>query len=573
VPLAAVLSLPLAAPSAQSPQGQTVFRAGTVLVPVDVRVLDRGGKAVADLKAEDFVIRENGVPQELRHFSVQSLSASTAEAGAPLRRTGIAPSALSPQNRRLFLIVLGRGRLQEPSKALDALLRFVRDRLLPQDQIALMAWNRATDFTTEHEKVASVIGRFRARHEEIEMDLRLQLGGLAGLYAGRELPRAIQAKIDDVFNGPWVPAARQVLPGAATDPAEAAARRNADLLLRKSEIELAAEAVRGLGGSDARLMDLMADTTFGMDFDDYVALSRQTLQDVGNLYAGIDYLRFIEGEKHLIFLTEQGFLLPTADYDRDVAAQAAAARVAIDTIQTGGVATRMINGFPEVPPQTSFALGALRTVSEMSGGQVSISRYGEAAFDRILQATTSGYLLGYTPADSAIDGSFRKITVEVKRRGVSVSHRRGYFARAGETDFDPRRSLATTRMVSAANFPAEVKDLKLSIKVSDVRNGSRRAVDVEATVAADRIVFASLGDRHLAALNVAVLCTDQQGASVGELWRPVDMTVSSSLLEAVKQTGLTFSVQVPVRSPPIFVKVIVYDYGADLIGSKLTRAR
>jgi len=563
--LPAVLLLP-AAPAAQAPQGQTVFRAGTALVPVDVRVLDRRGQAVTDLTADDFVILENGVRQQIRHFSAHVLTPAAPDTGGPLRRVAGPDTALSPQNRRLFLIVLGRGRLQEPSKALDAALRFVRDRLLPQDQVALMAWNRATDFTVEHEQVAAVIRRFRDSHAEIEMDLGLHFGGLAGLYAGRQLPASIQAKIDRVFSGEFVPGSREILPAAAGSDAEA--------LLRKSELEVEAESLRRFAFTDGRLADLMTRdvATMGMSFDDYVALNRQTLQDVGNLYAGIEYLRFIEGEKHLIFLNEQGILLPRADYDRDIAALASAARVAIDSLQTGGVATRMVNGFPEIPPHIGFALGALRTLSETSGGQLAVSTSGEDAFDRILEATGSGYLLGYTPSTPALDGRFRRISIEVRRRNVTASYRRGYFARA-EEDFDPRRVIATTRMVAAANVAADVKDLKLSVEATSVGSGGSRVVRVDAVVDASRLAFAAAGEKHLAALNVAVLTTDQNGTSLGELWQPLDMTVTTDLLAHVKQKGLPFTVQVPVRTRPTFVKVIVYDYGADLIGSTRVRVR
>ena len=145
---------------AQTPQNPPVFRAGTTLVPVDVRVLDRKGLPITDLKAEDFTILENGVPQEIRQFSSQALTPNpAAELQLPRRNETMAAASLTPQNRRLFLIVLGRGRLVEVSKTMEALLNLVRKQLLPQDQVALMAWNRATDFTADHEKVARVIER------------------------------------------------------------------------------------------------------------------------------------------------------------------------------------------------------------------------------------------------------------------------------------------------------------------------------------------------------------------------------------------------------------------------------
>jgi VWFA-related protein len=546
--------------SAQAPAAQTVFRSAAVLVPVDVRVLDRKGVPVTDLKADDFTVFEDGKPQQIRHFSALALTPDTPDANVPLRRVGGAAATIPPQNRRLFLIVLGRGRLQGPSKGLDALLTFVRERLLPQDLVALMAWNRATDFTIDREKVAAVIERFKPRHESIEAYLQLLYSGLSGLYAGRQIPRAIQVKIDDVFH---VPAAgtREVLAGATTDKAAAEAGRQADLLLRKSEIEARASAYRQFNTTDRTLGDLMAEPTMGANFDDYVALSRQTLQDVGNVYAGIDYLRFIDGEKHLIFVTEQGFLLPSADYDRDVAALASDARVAIDTFQTGGVATQMVDG---------FALGALRTVSETSGGQFSVSDRGVDAINRIAHATEFGYVLGYAPANPALDGKFRKIKVEVRRKSVTVAFRHGYFARPDES-FDPRKSIAMTRMVAAANFNGNIQDLKISMKVTDAKTGGGRTVTVETFVPVDRLVFAKTSAGSLAAIGQAVLCTDAHGDSVGELWRTVDVNVPIEEYDRVRQTGLRLSITVPVTVPPAWVKVIIYDYGSDLLGTTKTR--
>ena len=320
---------------------------------------------------------------------------------------------------------------------------------------------------------------------------------------------------------------------------------------------------------------MMSDANFGMSFDDYISLSRQTMQDVGNLYAGIDYLRFIDGEKHLIFVTENGFLLPSADFDREIGALASDARVAIDAIQTGGVVTTLVDNIPVVTPQTGFALRALRTVSEGSGGQVSTSTRADVAIDRILAATGFGYLIGYSPSNTTLDGRFRSLKIEVKRRDVTVLYRRGYFARAEAATFDPRRSLASTRIITASNYSGDIKDLDVSFKGTDTKAGAVRGVKVDVVVNASRIVFARMvgvsGVQHLAALNVAVFCTDREGLTVGEQWKSLDLTVPDAMLAAVRQAGLTFTVEVPVRQPPIWVKVVVYDYGSDLIGTKYTR--
>ena len=180
--LAAATSLWAQNPPA-APQTPPVFRGSTTLIPVDVRVIDRDGKPVTDLRQSDFTVAEEGVRQDIRHFSTHAFTADD----------------LTPQNRRVFLIVLARGKLQQPAKGVDGMLHFVREKLLPQDHVAVLAWNRATDFTTDHDGVASLLERFKRAHEDIENKLKMRFSGLAAIYGGSRIPTEIQKQIDTVF--------------------------------------------------------------------------------------------------------------------------------------------------------------------------------------------------------------------------------------------------------------------------------------------------------------------------------------------------------------------------------------
>jgi len=128
-----------------------VFRSAVTLVPLDVRVTDKNGKPVTDLRQDEFTVVDDGARQDIRHFSVRTLTADVPETDTKMMLRESAVS-LEPQTNRIFLIVLGRGRLQEPSRAVDALIHFVRERLLPQDQVAVFAYNRATTFTRDHRR-------------------------------------------------------------------------------------------------------------------------------------------------------------------------------------------------------------------------------------------------------------------------------------------------------------------------------------------------------------------------------------------------------------------------------------
>jgi hypothetical protein len=158
---------------------------------------DRNGKPVVDLTPR-FHGLENGKPQKIdysRRTGSSRLSPTLPSVSAELRCF----ESSVPQNRHLFLIA--RTRQTRSVEGVDATLRFVHQRLLPQDQVAVMAWNRATDFTTDHQKAAEVIERFKRDHEAIEALMVQHFSGLGGVHGGSEIPQPLQIMIDRVFGG------------------------------------------------------------------------------------------------------------------------------------------------------------------------------------------------------------------------------------------------------------------------------------------------------------------------------------------------------------------------------------
>jgi VWFA-related protein len=77
--------------------------------------------------------------------------------------------------------------------------------------------------------------------------------------------------------------------------------------------------------------------------------------------------------------------------------------------------------------------GILNDLAKETGGRAIFPDGPEdlkEAFDQIAAELRSQYYLGYTPTNSARDGKFRKIEVKVKRGGLKVQARRGYYAAA-----------------------------------------------------------------------------------------------------------------------------------------------
>jgi hypothetical protein len=83
---------------------------------------------------------------------------------------------------------------------------------------------------------------------------------------------------------------------------------------------------------------------------------------------------------------------------------------------------------------------SLRVIADETGGFASVNSNSlTGAFDRIVQANSRYYVLGYYPPSHPRDGRFHKIEVRVKRPGLKVSARKGYASPRGKTPEEKKR--------------------------------------------------------------------------------------------------------------------------------------
>jgi VWFA-related protein len=539
------LSLHGLASSGQNPPAQQTrpqFRASTTLVPVDVRVLDRRGRPVTDLTQDDFTVLEDGVPQAISHFSSHAMVAMepTPERARLLRTTRSLEA--EPQEHRVFLILLGRGRLQGPSKGLDATLHFVRNQLLPQDLVAVQAWNRATDFTTDHGRIATLIERFTEAHLEIEMLLRLRFSGLAAVYGSAAIPDGIQRRIDTVFDGSEV---RQVPEVPVTGARQMAVdnRRIRELLEGTATLDV-------MGADEAE--------SLALSYDEFVDEAIETNQNLANLYTAIEYLRHVAGEKHLVYVSSGFLTLRRQEQGDSLAAVAADARVALYPIQTGGLGGGV-----------GFAARDQRAIAELTGGRASAYRPAREAVDYIASATSFSYVLGYYPANQDWNGAQRRIDVRVNRPDVRVMYRRSYFANHELPPLDLREFTSYRRVTSAGNYDRDIPDIGIDAQATFQRT-ERREITIELTIAADRIALVQdeLG-LWVGRLKIAVFVGDLNENVVADSWQDMDLRLRPATRERFLAEGIPHTVTLTVPRTPSYVKVVVYDYAADLVGSRI----
>ena len=175
-------------------------------------------------------------------------------------------------------------------------------------------------------------------------------------------------------------------------------------------------------------------------------------------------------------------------------------------------------------------------------------------------------MLGYVPENLAQDGAFRRIEVKLARKGARVLYRRGYHARAQLIPYDRRQFMTFSRVLSAAAFPQKIDDIRLDLDAR-VSEGEHSDVGVRGTIDAARIALDRGETAHTGRLEVALFALGRGNRLVGERWFSLDLLLDETERQAVLRDGIPLEARVSVRSDALKVKIVVYDFAADAVGS------
>lgn len=414
-------------PPAQRATGVVSERVTAVLVDVVVR--DKRGMPVKDLTQADFQITEDGVDQTVTSFApvFEGTMAAPPEAvaGAPAAPAKDAIGSSVPVNST------------PPVTAL------VFDRLSPEAR--QLAVNAAQRYFGTKEEAPGYVGIFGVDlaltpYAPFTRDVRLLRQGL-----DRMASRASAS-----FNSAEQRERKANLDQRAAGAAQAATAG-------------AAAAGRGGGGTaiggasvEAQLAQMQSNMI--RDFD-VMERDQQGYSTTNGLFSIISTLQRLPGRKSLVLFSE-GLAIPPAvqrlflgvvdaanranvsiytmdaaglraESDqakiRDEVNRAAGAGGGILSTNTGGALSKDFEHNEDVLRQDAHS--GLGQLAQRTGGVLFENTNNlRPAFDRIESDQRNYYLLGYTPANEKFDGSFRTIDVKVKRPGVVVAARKGYYA-------------------------------------------------------------------------------------------------------------------------------------------------
>lgn len=579
----------------QRPAPQETIRVHVRLIPVDVIVTDSHDRPVTDLKQEDFQIFEDGRLQEIRHFSIQTFKAAESVPNEPLRPQTVAKLDLAPQEARTFMILLGRGRHR--LNAIDHLIQFVRNGLLPQDLVALRAYNRSSEFTTDHEKVVRMLERYKKVSDEIESFLELYNGFVPrfrktyqplidsifedGKVSQSSLGRKIESSapapyrdthticdLEEGASGPSSsPAFEQALRSASTDQERPTVGQG-----QLSESQMTIDPLEEMEAEFA---------TLGLGAAAFAPLLAATWFDINNIYDCIQHLSFMPGEKHLLYFTSNGIIVLFGDtrVEEAIAASANEARVAIDTFHTNGLVNfsqpprAAPPGLPPViPPIWGYTVGVqgIRNISNLTGGRVAFAEDLGKALDRVNEITRVEYLLGYYPSDENWDGKYRRIAVKVNRPHLKVSFRHGYNATDEIQPVDRAEFLATNRIIAAGASARELASVAFTADASPATDaGGHSQLAVNLNVDPSTVGFRTVDTLRTGKLRIAVFYADAKQHYLGEEWKTLDLNLHEETYQRFLRDGIPCSIPIPRKAQKQIIKVVVYDMTTEQAGSKV----
>ena len=126
-------------------------------------------------------------------------------------------------------------------------------------------------------------------------------------------------------------------------------------------------------------------------------------------------------------------------------------------------------------------------------------------------------------------------------------------------------------ITAAANYLNAVPDIGLKVKTEATKPPAAPQVQISLTIDPKRLGFAKENGRNIDALDLAIFCVDGRDVLVGQSWKTVELNYADDRLAAVMRDGVPVTVTIDLSAPVKNVKVVLYDFAADLVGSAIAK--
>ncbi|MGO9274240.1 MAG: VWA domain-containing protein [Terriglobia bacterium] len=511
------------------------IKAQTNVVLVDVRVWDKAGNPVTDLKPEDFRVFEDGVRQQVSSFSIEKvaqLEAAAAENGPPptIDLATLPPNTPQEtvlkllQDRRLLVLFFDQSSMQPDDliRALNSATHFVDKQMTPADLVAVVTYSSdlriAQNFTNDRKQLDKVLKR-------------IQLGEASSLAeAGSEGDAGgTNASGQEIV-------AQDVSAAFTPDETEFNIFNTDEKL---GAIESLAQMLRGVPGRKSVI-----------HFSS--GLQRTGVDNQAELRAAEDAAN--QSNVSLYTVDSRGLVALPAGGDASSSAPAGTA------LYSGSAVNSQVTSLLD----TRETLAAL---SADTGGRTFYDLNDfSSAFQRIQEDNSTYYLLGYSPANAKSDGRFRRIKVEVTRPGVKVQARPGYFAPKNFRQFT--REDKEMQLQQAMDLDTPFVDLPMAIGADYFRQADGKYyVVLSSKIPGSAIEFMKKSAAHQTEFDFAWRATNQAGATIAALRDTLPVKLSPENYQQVVAGNILYEGGFVLPPGQYHLKVVARENASGKIGT------
>jgi VWFA-related protein len=425
--------------SSQVPPAPTI-RVGTHLVLVDVVVTDKQGKAVTGLHPDDFVVEENGKVQK-----IVSLSTAGENSPAAALPPGIYSNRAQYRSPGGPITAMLLDAIDTPftnqAYARSQMLRFVQEQYKPGQRMGIFtltgSLNVLQDFTSDPQILYTALQRYKPQAQEFASADRAATSVSADPSASSTVS-SLDASTAPLSGGSSdsglgrtgasnaiavAQAALQAFEGAQT-----AYAKDQRALLALNALNSLARILGGLPGRK-NLICITGDLPFSF-------IPENRTMSNAELEENLPSLNTRRVEEHSAGNYAATFRQSHADEIRDTASRLASAQVAVYPVDARGLSIST-----DIDSQET-----MREMARETGGRAYVNQNEiKMGVQRAFEDESAAYTLGYYPENKKYDGKYRSIKVKVKRDGVDVQNRRGYYAidPTQLKGYDPQQEVAS----------------------------------------------------------------------------------------------------------------------------------
>ena len=516
-----------------------VVRITTNLVQVDA-VVTKGGKPVPDLTAEDFEIYEDGRRQTITTFAyISNVANSTPPPKRAEKKTDVVPfTALNRDDphRTIAVVVDDLGLSAESMARVRGQLRkFVAEQVQPNDLVAIIRsggeMGALQQFTNDKRVLERAVNMLRWNPcSRVGVSVFPTFRG----SFSESLPAcAYRAQVNTLQSLRFIIDSMGQLPG------------------RKSLVLLSDAVLREPGNNFNRDPGVLKEQ--GIVENDASPLSRDFQ----------DYSSFLQ----------------------KIAEKAIRASVVIYSVDTQGLQTIGINAADEFMGNSrqlvdhlhrlrATRMGLLLTRRE--GGELLARQTGGfqiyntngLELNRIVEDQSGYYLLGYRPTNETFNRRFHHIKAKVKRDGMSVRTRTGFF---GVTEEEAKRAVPTpgdlTNLALASPFRAQDIEVDMTSFFAEEPTAGLMLRSFVYLGVKD-LEFAPVNGQHQSSIEIHGVIFGDNGIVVDQIRNGATLNLPDSEYEQAKTNPIGIGINMPVKRHGSYqVRFVIRDRKSSKIGS------